>query len=418
MRNPPRYAEIFAIGSELLDDAHLDTNSLFLSRELATLGISLLRKAVLPDDPAVIASALATSLRRVPLVVCCGGLGPTADDRTREAAARALHCGLHRDPRVVARLRRRFRRYGRAMPANNLQQADRLACAEWLPNPRGSAPGQWCRSPGGWLVLLPGPPAEMQAMFVRHVRPRLRALGASAVCFTRVLSLFGLPESEVDARVAPLYTRVQNPSTTILATSAPAIELRFRATAGSAAAARRFADGLAREAAAVLGEHVFSRDQESLAAVVGRLLAACSETVAVAESCTGGLLGSWLSAVPGASEYFLGGAISYSNALKRTLLGVPPRVLRVHGAVSAACARAMAEGVARRCAADWGVAITGIAGPTGGTSAKPVGTVFVALARRGEPGVVVPLALRGDRDTIRRFSAQWALHHLRLRLLR
>lgn len=410
-------AEIIAIGSELLGADRLDTNSLFLTRELAAMGIQVVRKSVMPDDRDALASALRESCQRVSLVLCSGGLGPTEDDRTRSAAALALDCGLVRDPFAVTRLRAHFKRRRRPMAAINLRQADRLDAAEWLLNPLGSAPGQWCPTPLGFLVLLPGPPRELQHLFATQVRPRLLALAPGCSFYTRVLSIVGLSESEVDALAAPIYRECSNPATTILSTAAPQIELYFQARGRTLPQAQAQADAIAHRVCQVLGDAVFSRDQQSLAAVVGGLLIARQQTLAIAESCTGGMLGERLTEESGSSRYFLGGVVCYSNAAKRDLVGVRSSTLREHGAVSGACARELAAGICQRMASDWGLSITGVAGPSGGTPSKPVGTVFVGISRAGQPPRAIRFRIPGDRESVRRVSAQYALNQLRLRLL-
>ncbi|MGH9518579.1 MAG: molybdopterin-binding protein, partial [Terriglobales bacterium] len=308
------HAEIIAVGSELLDGAHPDSNSLQLSLWLANLGICVRAKHVVTDEPEAIAAALRTSLARSPLVLCTGGLGPTWDDCTREAAATALRRSLRPDPRMLAHIRRRYK--GRAMPIVNLRQADRLTGALWLHNHHGSAPGQWCRAgQGRFLVLLPGPTREMEAMFRDQVLPRLRRL-APAPLAARLLRVAGLGESAVDERVADLCRTPPSVQVTILANSEPAVELHIRGE-------RRAADRLARQLRARLGSAVFASQPLPLAEVVGNALLAHGDTVAVAESCTGGMLGAQLSAIPGSSRYFLGGVIAYSNEVKRQLLGIP-----------------------------------------------------------------------------------------------
>lgn len=402
------HAEIIAVGSELLDGAHPDSNSLHLSRWLGDLGIAVRAKHVVADAREAIAAALRTSLARSPLVFCTGGLGPTWDDCTREAAATALGRRLRPDPAMVAHIRRRYK--GRAMPAVNLRQADRLAGAQWLNNHHGSAPGQWCAAGNGrFLVLLPGPTHEMEAMFHQAVLPRLRRL-APAPAATRLLRVAGMGESAVDERIEDLCRTVPGLQVTILANSEPAVELHVRGE-------RKAADQLVRQLRARLGNAIFARRPLPLAKIVGEALRARGHTVAAAESCTGGMVGAQLSAIPGSSRYFLGGVIAYSNDVKRQWLGVPAALLRRHGAVSAACAAAMANGVRQKMGADWGIAVTGIAGPGGGSAAKPVGTVYIGLSRAGHPAETHALRLTGDRDVVRRWSAHHALNDLRLRLL-
>ncbi|HET9783712.1 MAG TPA: competence/damage-inducible protein A [Terriglobales bacterium] len=410
-------AEIIAIGSELLGPSRLDTNSLFLTRELQRLGVPVTRKAILPDQRPVLVSALTEACRRTPLVFTTGGLGPTEDDLTVGAAAEALGVALHQDPAAVQRLRRRFRNRHARMSRNNLQQSMRLASAQWLPNPLGSAMGQWCSTPLGALILLPGPPVELHRMFLDQVQPRLAAMLPPVAIHTRVISIVGMDESRVDSLAAPLYRRVSNPATSILATAPQQVELHLTASAPTPAAAQARTYRLARQLTRRLGAAVFSQDRQTLADVVGQLLRERHEYLAVAESCTGGLLGAALTEPAGASDYFLGGVLAYANAVKERQLGVRAATLRRFGAVSGATAKEMAAGVSRLLQADWGVAITGIAGPAGGSRAKPVGTVFLGLCRAGRPPRSISLQLSGDRDRIRRASVQRALNELRLALL-
>lgn len=410
-------AEVIAVGNELLGSEPVDTNSFYLTRELAAIGIRVTRKVTLPDDLAALASTLRECCRRSPLVVCTGGLGPTEDDRTRLAAAQALDTDLVLDPAAAARLQDWSAHRQRPLPETDLRQAFRLPGAEWLPNALGTAAGQWNPTPAGFLVLLPGPPREMQLMFAQQVRPRLRALLPTHALCTRVLSIVGLSESAVDALAAPLYRECANPITTILTTSAPSVELHFQATAPTAAEAQAIADRLAAEIEPRFNGAVFSRDRETLAAVVGRLLRDGRQRLAVAESCTGGLLSERLTDAAGASDFFVGGVVCYSNSVKQRILGVRAATLARHGAVSAPAAQELAHGVRHRLAADWGLAITGIAGPAGGSGEKPVGTVFIAIEGTDGASQVQQLRLFGNRDKIRRSSAQGALDLLRRRIL-
>lgn len=409
-------AEIIAVGSELLGPARLDTNSLYLALQLQQLGVEVGRKAVLPDRVDDLAEAISAACRRSPLVFTTGGLGPTEDDITVPAAARALGVALQLDDTAVRRLRWRFRKRHLRFTANNLRQAMRLSPARWLPNSVGSAMGQWCPTPLGHLVLLPGPPPELHRMVSEQVLPRLVKLVPRSARFTRVLSLVGLGESQVDALAAPIYSRVANPSTTILVTAPQQVELHFTAIASTLAAAQARADRLASQVARRMGNAVFSREQNSLAATVGGLLRQKEQTLAVAESCTGGLLGASLTQAPGASDFFLGGVLSYADSVKLHHLGVPAATLRRYGAVSAPTAAAMATGVCRLMGSDWGVSITGVAGPSGGSRSKPVGTVFVGLCGTARPVETFRLRLSGDRDRIRASSVQLALNQLRLAL--
>ena len=409
-------AEVIAVGSELLGAARGETNSLYLAGALARLGIPLLRKSVLPDRCEALAEGLAAACRRTEVVLCTGGLGPTEDDLTVPAAALALGYRLVLDPGAELRLRALYRQRGRRLHPGDLRQAWRLQPARWLPNTVGTALGQWCPTPSGCLILLPGPPRELQPMFAAQVRRRLRRVSPPGAIATRVLSVAGLPESEVDHRVAPLYRPVANPETTILAVAAPHVELHFRARAASPARAQALADALARRIERRLGAAVFSRNGQTLAAVVGDMLSARRETVAVAESCTGGLLAAALTSESGSSGFFRGGVVCYHNQLKIELAGVSAAALSSHGAVSATVARQLARGVRDRLGADWGIGITGIAGPTGARPGKPVGTVLIGICGPGSSGR--PRARKwhfhGDRARIRAQAVHAALNELRL----
>ena len=408
-------AEIIAVGSELLGPHRLDTNSLYLTDQLNRLGIDVRRKTVVGDDEQQIACAIESALSQSAVVVVTGGLGPTADDLTREAVARLLRRRLVRDDAVAEALERRFRNRGLRMPEINYRQALLIEGAEMLPNPVGSAPGQWIEEGGRAVVLLPGVPAEMQAMFERHCRPRLEKIAPGRVLVTRVLKIAGLFESEVDERVAPIYRRFQNPETTILAAPGE-IQLHLRANGAGEAEAREALNELTRQLELALGDAIFSEDGQTLEEVVGMFLTAKGKTVAVAESCTGGLLAERLTRVPGSSRYFLGGMVAYHNEVKNRFLEVPQTVLQTHGAVSAETARIMAESVRRSFGADFGLSVTGIAGPEGGTPQKPVGLVYLALAVSGERPQIVEKNYLGTRERIRLQASQTALDMLRLRI--
>lgn len=408
-------AEIIAVGSELLGVQRLDTNSLFLTEQLRRLGISLRRKVVIGDFEADIAAAIGEALNRADVVIVSGGLGPTADDLTREGAARALGRRLARDDRILESIQRRFRDRGLRMPEINLRQARVLGGAEILHNSKGSAPGQWIRDGNRVLILLPGVPVELRAIFEEECRPRLGRIAPGCVIVTRVLKIAGLFESQVDEKAAPIYTRFDNPTTTILA-SPGEIQLHLTASGADEAQAREALNELTRRLELVLGEHIFSEDGQTMEEVVGMHLTMKTKTVAVAESCTGGLLAERITRVPGSSRYFLGGVVAYSNEVKHEWLEVPASVLKTHGAVSAETARILAESVRRRFRADFGLSITGIAGPSGGTPDKPVGLVYLALAEEGRPGEVVEKRYPGTRDRVRLQASQTALDILRRRI--
>ena len=410
-------AAILAVGSELLGTDRLDTNSLRLTAVLERYGVELRKKAVLGDSVDGIASELKILLSTVDLILVTGGLGPTSDDVTREAAAVALGRGIRNDEAVLAALERRFASFGRRMPATNRKQADVIDGAELIENARGTAPGMILEKDGVHLFLFPGVPPELDGMIASHLTPWLAARSGGVARETAVLKITGLPESEVEERVSPAYPEFGRESITILASPG---EIRVQATAAGPEPERR--ERLAAMTARLrelVGDAVFAtREEDTLESVVGELLRVAGATLTVAESCTGGLLGEKITAVPGSSDYFLGGFITYTNQLKTELAGVPEAMLAEHGAVSEPVARAMAEGVRRALRSDYGVGITGVAGPGGGSEEKPVGTVHVAVAGPGE-GDAVHRKVRfpGNRDQIRRHSAQLALEMLRRRLL-
>jgi nicotinamide-nucleotide amidase len=300
------------------------------------------------------------------------------------------------------------------MSENNARQALVPEGAEWLENRLGTAPGLWIAHEGTVIVLLPGPPRELEAMFESTCALRLASFAPAQCLRTRVYKLVGLAESEVDQRIAPLYKNYENPSTTILATPG-AIEVHLRARAGDEVEANALLDELGDKIEAALGEYVFSSGGESLEEVVGMYLMMRQKTLAVAESCTGGLLSERLTRVPGSSNYFLGGAVCYRNELKTRLAGVPPELIEQNGAVSKPVAQALAEGIRKRTGASLGIGITGVAGPGGGTPEKPVGLVFIALA--DERGTEIrEFRFPGDRERVRLWSTQMALEAIRRRL--
>ena len=372
-------AEIIAVGSELLTPHHTDTNSLFLTDKLNQVGIEVRLKTIVGDDRERLASVFRAALGRSKLIILTGGLGPTEDDLNREVVAQVLALPLREVPEIRLRLERVFKRLGRTMSENNLRQAQIPEGAVGLENQNGTAPGIWIEHEGVIVLLLPGPPRELEPMFESACLPRLISLAVGDRIRTRVLKVVGLPESEVDQRIAPIYKPYANPATTILAVSG-SIEVHLRAHAASEEAADALLAELADKIELDLGDHVFSAHGETLEEVVGMFLGMKEKTLAVAESCTGGLLAERLTRAPGSSNFFLGGALCYSDALKTRLAGVAPKLLEEHGAVSKPVARAMAEGIRKNTGAAIGVGITGIAGPDGGTPEKPVGLVFVSLA--------------------------------------
>jgi nicotinamide-nucleotide amidase len=407
-------AEIIAVGSELLTPLYQDTNSLFLTERLNSLGIEVRFKTVVGDRADDLATALRESLSRSPLIILTGGLGPTEDDLTRGVVSGVLRRPLREVPEIRRQIQERLARFGRPMAENNLRQAMVPEGAVWLENNNGTAPGIWIEHDHNIVVLLPGPPGELEAMFDAACLPRLTQASTGQRIKTRVYKVVGLPESEVDKRAAAIYGAYQNPTTTILAKPG-AIEIHLRARAATDQEAEARLAELGDQIELALGEYIFSMHGESLEEVVGMYLVMRQKTVAVAESCSGGLLAERLTRNSGSSNFFLGGAICYSNALKTSLVGVPTTLIEEHGAVSQPVAQAMAEGIRARTGASLGVGITGIAGPTGGSREKPVGLVFIGLA--DERGTQVrEFRFPGNRERVRLWATQMALEMIRRRI--
>ena len=404
-------AEIIAVGSELLTPDRIDTNSLFLTQRLNHLGIAVARKTVVGDQHEHVRDAFRCALDRVDLVVASGGLGPTLDDLTREAVAELLSRKLVLNNSVLQNIEARFRRLGRTMPEVNKRQAMVPEGADLLENSRGTAPGLWLESAGRIVVLLPGPPHELKAMFMEKVEPRLERLAGATRLFYREMRTAGLTESEVEQRTSPIYTQYTDVQTTIL-TAPGEIQLHLRAWSSDYAAAERMLDEMVERISFALGENVFTSNGEMLEEIVARELALNQATVATAESCTGGLLAERLTRVPGSSSYFLGGVVCYSNDLKTAWADVPAELIESKGAVSPEVAQALAQGIRRRIGATLGIGITGIAGPTGGSPEKPVGLVYIALADANGSRDRT-LRFPGDRERIRWHASQAALDMLR-----
>ena len=407
-------AEIIAVGSELLTPLYQDTNSLFLTERLNSLGIEVRFKTVVGDRADDLATALREALSRSPLIILTGGLGPTEDDLTRGVVSGVLRRPLREVPEIRRQIQERLARFGRPMAENNLRQAMVPEGAVWLENNNGTAPGIWIEHDHKIVVLLPGPPGELEAMFDAACVPRLAQASAGQRIKTRVYKVVGLPESEVDKRAAAIYGAYQNPTTTILAKPG-GIEIHLRARAATDQEAEARLAELGDQIELALGEYIFSTHGESLEEVVGMYLVMRQKTVAVAESCSGGLLAERLTRNSGSSNFFLGGAICYSNALKTSLAGVPTTLIEEHGAVSQPVAQAMAEGIRARTGASLGVGITGIAGPAGGSPEKPVGLVFIGLA--DERGTQVrEFRFPGNRERVRLWATQMALEMIRRRI--
>jgi nicotinamide-nucleotide amidase len=408
-------AEIIAVGSELLTPDRLDTNSLFLTNRLNLLGIRVSRKTMVGDQPGDIRDAFSEALHRADVVISTGGLGPTLDDLTREAVAGLLGLALQTDEATLQRIRERFQRMGRAMPENNVRQAMAPEGAEILPNPRGTAPGLWVETRGRIIILLPGPPNEMEVIFEHGVERRLARRCSGVRLVTREIRVTDMPESRLEELIAPIYTGYADVETTILAGQGE-IQIHPRMWSADAEAAGRTLDELTAKIEAALGQHIFSSHGEQFESVVAASLLANHATIATAESCTGGLVAERLTRVPGSSAYFLGGVVCYSDESKKAFAGVPENVIKTHGAVSSEVAIALADGIRRRSGATLGVGITGIAGPSGGTPEKPVGTVHIALASEKQERESRFLFL-GDRERVRWQASQVALDWVRRHFL-
>jgi nicotinamide-nucleotide amidase len=412
-------AEIIAIGSEMLTPFRQDTNSLYLTSKLNELGVEVSFKCVVGDHAGHITRAASLALSRADIVILIGGLGPTEDDLTREAAAAALGVEVRRDSEVLELLAQRFAARNLKMAANNAKQADVLAGATVLPNPNGSAPGQWiagkCDGKERIIILLPGPPHELKPLFEQECMERLRSRLPEQHIAVREIKVALMSESHCDALVAPIYQRYTDVQSTILA-GAGEIQLHLKTRAASQAAAQARIDQLTAEIEEKLGDAVFSDNGDSLEQIVGYYLQMRNATLAVAESCTAGLLAERITSISGSSRYFLGGAVVYSNRLKTSFAGVQRELIAKYGAVSREVAGALAEGIRKRCGSTFGVGITGVAGPAGGTPEKPVGLVFHALAN-AEGTEVIERKFPGDRKRIRWFASQQALDMIRRKVM-
>ncbi|MFB3852520.1 MAG: competence/damage-inducible protein A [Vicinamibacterales bacterium] len=412
-------AEILAVGSEMLTPFRLDTNSLSITEFLDGLGIRVRAKTVVGDDRQELSARLAAAIERSSVVFVTGGLGPTGDDVTREAVADALGMPLEEDEEVVEHIRARFERRGMQMPSNNRKQALVPRGAIRLDNPLGTAPGVWIERDGGVVVLMPGPPAEMKAMLEGPVRERLAPLAGGLRIFRRTVRTWGRSESHIDEAARPIYGRwagaAEPVECTILAVQGE-IALHLSTSDTDAERASNRLDEVVGELVDVLGQVVFSTDGRGLDEVVGSMLRERGLRLAAAESCTGGLLASRLTDVPGSSDYFERGVVCYSNQAKMELLGVAAGDIAVHGAVSEVVALAMARGVRELGGVDIGAGITGIAGPSGGSEQKPVGTVFVAVSdRQGEEARRYRFV--GSRSFVKHQSVQAALDMVRRRIM-
>ncbi|MHB9025809.1 MAG: competence/damage-inducible protein A [Armatimonadota bacterium] len=404
-------AEVISIGTELLLGQITDTNAVYLAQRLAELGISLFYKSTVGDNPDRLAEVLRLARERSDLLICTGGLGPTEDDITAAGIARVFDEPLVVDEDSRRHLENFFRRRGRPMTENQLKQAQLPRGARPIPNPVGTAPGFLLEKAGKTVIVMPGPPHEMHAMWRDTVGPYLRGR-SDMMIVSRTLRFCGIGEGALEMLLKDLIAAQTNPT---IAPYAKLAEVHIRVTARTHSEddAWRLIQPVEAAIRERAGQYLYGIDEETLEFVVGRMLREGGLTLAVAESCTGGLLGGRITGVPGSSDYFLGGVISYSNDLKQSLLGVSPATLEAHGAVSEATAREMAEGIMRATGASVGISITGIAGPDGGTPEKPVGLVYLGLARAGGPTQVTRSVYWGERDTIRARAVQESLVLLR-----
>jgi nicotinamide-nucleotide amidase len=412
-----RRAAIVAVGSEMLTPSKVDTNSLHITEQLNRLGVDVIAKAVVGDSRDELAHIISALLGRVDLLILCGGLGPTDDDVTREAVAVALDRPLAEDEAITARLRERFKARGFAMPMpeTNRRQAMVPAGAALIQNTKGSAPGLWIDHDAKSVVLLPGPPRELKPMLAALIEGRLRERSPGEPLVRRVIRIAGRIESDVDQLLQPLYREWAAGAPTIAATilaQPGAIELHLSAQASSQDVVDRALESAVQRVVDTIGADVYSTDGRKLEQVVGELLVVKGLHVAAAESCTGGLITSRLTDVPGSSRYVDQSVITYSNEAKTELLGVPTDVLQAHGAVSEPVALAMADGIRVRAGADVGIGVTGIAGPTGGTPDKPVGMVVVAVVTANERRCRT-FRFFGDREQVKFQASQSALDMVR-----
>ena len=411
-------SEIIAVGSEMLTPFRQDTNSLYLTEKLNEIGVIVTFKTIVGDRRKDLVNAIRTALSRIDILVIMGGLGPTEDDLTREAVADALGLKIRRDGPLVAALAARAAHWRMPLPSNNLKQADVLEGATILPNANGSAPGQWLDTAFDGhrklIMLVPGPPSECKPLFDEECLPRLRAIVPPRHIAKRTLRAAMIAESHADKLLAPIYTTYTDVETTILA-HAGDIQLTLLCSKANAAAAQARVDELGGKLEEALEDWLYSSEGESLEQIVLYYLDFRQSTLAVAESCTGGMVAARITSVAGASRSFLGGAIVYSDALKHAFAGVPPELIAQHGAVSAEVAKALATGIRLRTGATLGLAVTGIAGPTGTTEEKPVGLVHIALSS-AEKVESIEKTFRGDRTRVREWTTTQALDLLRRRL--
>jgi len=406
--------EVLTIGTELLLGYTVDTNAAELGRALAAAGAEITRRTTIADRPEAIRAGVAEALDRAGFVITTGGLGPTRDDMTKTVVAELFGKRLVLDERVLAGIQARFDRMGRPMPAINRTQAEVPEGAVILPNARGTAPGLWVEDAGGRVVvLLPGVPREMRGLLVEQVLPRLvaRQGGERRVVLSRTVRTTGVSESALAERIGPIEPDIA-PLTLAYLPSVEGVDLRATAWGLELEDAEARLAAVVGRLKAAVGEHGYGEDDADLAAVLLEALRKGRHRLGVAESCTGGMVGERITNIPGASDSFIGGVVAYADVIKTAALKVPLETLEAYGAVSEETVRAMAEGAQRLFSADCTIAVTGIAGPGGGTPEKPVGTVWLA-ARVHTATRVLKRVLPGDRDEVRRRAAQAGLDLLR-----
>jgi nicotinamide-nucleotide amidase len=408
-------AEIIAVGSEMLTPDRVDTNSLFLTDQLNLLGVEVVAKHVIGDDRDRLATAVRRAMEASPVVVISGGLGPTEDDVTRDAVAAAMGRLQIFNAEISDGIEERFRRMQRVMPEINKRQAMVIEGAEILSNDRGTAPGQWIQASNCVVMILPGPPHELKSMFTRECVGRLQRMVPPLVIRTKVFRISGMSESDLDQTISPIYTKYENPATTVLAHNGD-LQVHLRARCATEAEADALLAEVGDPIEAALGERIYSRNADPLEVIIGRRLQAAKATLVVAESATGGGLAERITSVAGSSEYFLGGFVTYTREMKTALLGVPEETLAQHGAVSTETAAAMAAGAIAKTGATWAVSITGNAGPSTDGDEAPVGSVFIGVAGPGGVEVFHRIWPSSDRPRVRAFAAQMALDMLNRKL--
>jgi nicotinamide-nucleotide amidase len=410
-------AEIIAVGSELLTPQRLDTNSLIITEQLNLLGVEVVSKHVIGDEREALTDAIRVAICRSNIVILSGGLGPTEDDVTRDAAAAALGRKLILNLEQESTLINRFRQINRPMAPNNIRQAYLLEGAIALPNPNGTAPGQFLSTDRGAMALLPGPPRELRPMMINELTPRLRHVLPPQVIKIRSFRITGIGESDLDALIAPVYSKYKNPATTILSSPGD-LFVHLRAQAETEGEADELLREVGNPIAELVGDKIYTEDaEESLDGVVARLLRKAVATVATAESCTGGLVAGRLTDLGGSSDYFVAGYVTYTDLQKCQILGVPRELIQKYTAVSEPVAAAMAEGARAKAATTYAISVTGYAGPSGGTEYNPVGTVFIGLA--APDGTRVMRYRYGvGRERIRALAVQHSLDLLRRTLLK